>query len=653
MHNEINEGGGMIGIEGPWFVDEHGRTLMLRGVNLGGSSKVPRAPDGATHIREGFYDHRRVSFVGRPFALAEADEHFARLRRWGLAFLRFLVPWEAVEHEGPGQYDEEYLAYLQEVVARAEAHGISLFIDPHQDMWSRFCGGDGAPGWTLEAVGFDPTRFDETGAAITHQVHGDPFPRMIWPTNGGKLAAATMFTLFFGGNDFAPQTLVEGEPVQEYLQRHYIAAFVRVAERLTHLPNVAGFDTMNEPLPGYIGWKDLNAPGGVVTLGDGPTAFQGMVLGAGVPQDVGVFQMVLSSIRRTRTRRLNPSRASAWRVGCDCVWRANGVWDLDPSGSPVLLRPDHFARAAGRDIDFTQEYFRPFANRFARAIRSVDPDALIFLEGEPTRSPPKWRQGDEPRIVFAPHGYDDLVLVTKLFSRYIALDSTTRKLVFGRCAVRRALRNQLARLKQEARERLGGAPTLLAEFGIPFDLNGARAYRTGNFRAQRMALQRSFRAVEENLLDCTIWNYTADNTNARGDQWNGEDLSIFSRDQRIAQRGGNIEKEALDSGGRALEALVRPYPRATAGEPLRLSFDCARRSFEYEFRHDASIDAPTEIFVPNFQYPDGYRTEMSDGSCEVQRERQTLLYRHGTERREHTIRISPAPPSSMRAARSR
>ena len=89
-------------IDGIWFKDDKGRALILRGVNLGGSTKVPFRPNGATHIREGFYDHRDVSFVGRPFPLEEADEHFSRLREWGFTFLRFLVTWEAVEHAGPG-----------------------------------------------------------------------------------------------------------------------------------------------------------------------------------------------------------------------------------------------------------------------------------------------------------------------------------------------------------------------------------------------------------------------------------------------------------------------------------------------------------------------------------------------------------------------
>lgn len=38
------------------------------------------------HDDETFPEHKTVTFVGRPFPLEEAHEHFARLRRWGMSF---------------------------------------------------------------------------------------------------------------------------------------------------------------------------------------------------------------------------------------------------------------------------------------------------------------------------------------------------------------------------------------------------------------------------------------------------------------------------------------------------------------------------------------------------------------------------------------
>jgi hypothetical protein len=108
-----------------------------------------------------------------------------------------------------------------------------------------------------------------------------------------------MFTLFFGGNDFAPQTKVAGEPVQDFLQRHYLNAFKRVALKLSNLPNVVGFGTMNEPSNGFIGLADIkinDAP--YLALGPSPTPFQAMVLGAGFPQDIDVWQVGLRGHRR-------------------------------------------------------------------------------------------------------------------------------------------------------------------------------------------------------------------------------------------------------------------------------------------------------------------------------------------------------------------
>jgi hypothetical protein len=566
--------------------------------------------------------------------LEEADEHFTRLKEWGLTFLRFLVTWEAIEHAGPGLYDEEYLDYVYEVVKKAGEYGFMLFIDPHQDVWSRFSGGDGAPGWTFEVVGLDITKFDETGAAITHQGHGDPFPRMIWPTNSQKLAAATMFTLFFGGDDFAPNLKVEGETVQGYLQRHYVAAIREVADRLKEFPFVIGYDTLNEPTPGYIGWKDLNQPGGYFNLGPSPSPFQSVLLGAGIPQEVDFYKPWVAGGRKAGKRLINPDGERAWLDGVECIWRIHGLWEIDKDGHPELLRPGYFSKVNGKVVDFTQDYMQPFFNRFAEAIRSVDSDAMIFIEAEFGTKPPMWGTDDAHNIVWAPHWYDGLTLQLKRYSPFIAANAFERRVVLGRRKIEKSFSEQAGDLLEWASERLGEVPTVIGEFGIPFDMQKKKAYRTGDFRSQINAMDRSFKAIEANLVNCTLWNYTADNTNARGDMWNDEDLSIFSRDQQT-------DPVNVYSGGRALEAVVRPYAMRVAGKPLRMSFDLKSREFEFEFKHDSAISESTEIFVPNFQYPEGYEVEVSDGKYEINQALQRMYFLPGISTDRHRIQILP------------
>ena len=116
--------------------DGVGRNVLLHGVNLTGSCKVPTGPEnGSTWNPNSLSDWKNVTFVGRPFDLDgnEADLHLSRLRAWGYTFCRFLITWEAIEHEGPGVYDTEYLAYLQSMIRKCGEYGISVFIDPHQD----------------------------------------------------------------------------------------------------------------------------------------------------------------------------------------------------------------------------------------------------------------------------------------------------------------------------------------------------------------------------------------------------------------------------------------------------------------------------------------------------------------------------------------
>ena len=616
-----------------WFLDSVGRRMLLRGVNLSGASKVPAEPDGATHRREGFFDHRTVSFVGRPFPYAEADEHFRRLRHWGLTTLRLLTTWEAIEHAGPGIYDKAYLDYLTAIVNKAGEYGLRVFIDPHQDVWSRFSGGDGAPGWTLEAVGFNLETLHDSGAAFVHAMAGEDYPRMIWFTNGYKLASATMFMLFFAGNVYAPRTLIDGVPAQDYLQAHYIAAVKEVAKRLKGLPQVIGFDTLNEPSDGWIGLPDLNVLPSENLLGESPTPFQSMLLGDGNPTEVDFMEIKGLGVKKTGTRLLNPQGLRAWQGDQVGVWRANGVWDYDGQGVPRLLRPDHFARYQGREVEFNNDFLKPFINQVGTAIRQADPDKLIFIESVPHKTMPEWTPEDIDGIVDSSHWYDDLTLVTKQYRAFAGIDMITERVVLGPGRVKRMFREVLAGIKARTVRKLGDIPTLIGEFGIPYDMHAKKAYETGDFSEQERALDASFQALEANLLHATLWNYTPDNTNAHGDLWNEEDLSIFSRDQQTNPMD-------INSGGRALAAFIRPYPTATAGEPLALAFNIRSGRFSFHFRGDPAVTAPTEIFVPAYHYGNGVEISVSDGVYDYQPGVQTLYYWPEVPEGEHWVRIN-------------
>jgi hypothetical protein len=156
-----------------------------------------------------------------------------------------------------------------------------------------------------------------------------------------------------------------------------------------------------------------------------------------------------------------------------------------------------------------------------------------------------------------------------------------------------------------------GAPTLIGECGIPFDLENGAAYAAWArgergrevWSKQIVAQSLMYDALDRLLLSSTQWNYTAANRNDLqiGDGWNQEDLSIYSSDQ---------------GGGRAVEGFSRPYARHIAGEPVSVSFDVASGEFGLVFDADAAIEAPTEIFVPEVQYPQGYQVVASAGEIE-------------------------------------
>ncbi|MDR1250535.1 MAG: cellulase family glycosylhydrolase [Treponema sp.] len=578
------------------ILDNKGRSLILRGVNLSGGSKTPFGPPGWGLRPESLKNPAEASFVGRPFPLEEAEVHFERLSRAGLTFLRLVITWEALEHAGPGLYDEAYLAYLRKILLIAEQKGISVCIDPHQDVWSRWTGGDGAPAWTLEKLGMDLDRLDRTGAALTRQRYGEfhrsprypdgePFPRMMWPSNYNRYAAATMFSLFFGGRSYAPDLSVEGENVQDWLQLRYIAAFRHCCRRLKNCAAIAGWGIMNEPHYGFMGCRDLErVENPMVPIGPRPSPWDAIRAASGYVVEVPVYDAKSMGRRLARYETFNSEGLSLFGEGFCCPWKTAGVW-TDEGGGPRLLRKDHFTLYEGRQANFIEDFHKPFIFRFIEKVKEADEHSFFFIEGMPhsshAASHPSWGKADPPNAINAFHWYDGFALFTKTFRSWFTIDPDTAKIILGRKKVEAYFVECLEKSVKWTKENMSGIPCLLGEFGLAFDLNKRKAFAGGDYSVHEEALSMYYNAVDANLLHSTLWNYTADNTNEAGDGWNDEDLSIFAEGKERAAAGWK-----------------RPYPMAAAGELLSVNWDRKRGVFRCRFRADSAIAAPTLIYLP-------------------------------------------------------
>lgn len=171
--------------------DADGRTLILRGVNFAGS-------------------HKQAPYTD-PFTAAD----FTQLHAWGFNVVRYIIPWAAIE-PARGSYDDAYLAQVAERVDWAEAAGIDVVIDLHQDVYGEGFGFDGAPRWTC-----DESRY----AAFV--------PRDPWPLNYADPNVMACFDALWGGDP----TLADA----------FVAMWQHVADTLGGHAAVIGFDPINEP----------------------------------------------------------------------------------------------------------------------------------------------------------------------------------------------------------------------------------------------------------------------------------------------------------------------------------------------------------------------------------------------------------------------
>lgn len=314
------------------FIDREGREVVLRGVNL--ISKDASARYQSWHT----------------------EEDIARLRAWGMNCIRLGMLWDGVE-PAPGQYDEDYLDYVAMRVEQAARHGLYVFLDMHQDLFSVKYS-DGAPAWAT---------LDEGKPHVTGSVWSDAY--LLSP------AVQTAFDNFWAN---APGP--DGVGIQE----RYARMWAHVAARFAGAPNVIGYDLMNEPFPG--------------------SAVEALPLA-----------IAMSPFLRLVSERLGEDfdpleLAGQWleHEGRERLTQLLG--DLE------IYRAFLDAQAAISQR-FEREQLMPMYQRVAEAIREEDPHGILFLEtsyfcnaGVPSAIAPLVINGKrDPQQAFAPHGYDIVV----------------------------------------------------------------------------------------------------------------------------------------------------------------------------------------------------------------------------------------------------
>jgi endoglycosylceramidase len=183
-----------------------------------------------------------------------------------------------------------------------------------------------------------------------------------------------------------------------------------------------------------------------------------------------------------------------------------------------------------------------------RARDEIDPTRLLFLEPSPFAAfgaPVRLPRVPGQNLVFAPHLYDAPAI---LAARYVPA------LSLFPFSLRR-----LARTSRQLQ-----MPLLIGEFGV---LNGV----VGGARM----MEDECRLLDRAFASWTVWHY-----NPTDVDWNDEDASIVT----------SCGDDRPWTG-----ALVRPYPRAIAGEPIAWE---GGNDGRWRLTYHAKGDALTEIVIP-------------------------------------------------------
>ncbi|KAJ9048501.1 hypothetical protein DSO57_1034518 [Entomophthora muscae] len=375
---------------------------------------------------------------------------------------------------------------------------------------------------------------------------------------------------------------------------------------------------MNEVHSGFIGASDLNAPSpiSVQSFHFQPSPLQAMQLGMG--QSIEGFPM-------------DPAKKTAWKD--KCLWLEHGVWKLDGTFNHEYFKNDP---ATGAKADFLKDFWFPYVRKFADAIHAVWKEAFIFIQPPFLMGTPNLADigvQDIPNAAFTPHWYDIDMMIKRersmtcvdflgiLQGKYKSQDDPCAVRV-GRDSFRELCKEQIQEIVDQGVKVFGRIPCIFTEFGTMFDLKDGTSFLSGDYSQQVEGLDAYISAMDSVGAGFTLWNYTPENSHSEGDNWNCEDLSVYTQNHKDVPdaTSNRLHLTSLDRGGRAISAFVRPYAKLIPGVLSFQKFDLSSCSYHLRFQLEASLSKQCEIFLPTHHYHPGLPllVQVSHGSWSLQ-----------------------------------
>ncbi len=504
----------------------------------------------------------------------------------------------------------------------------------------------------------------------------DMLPFTNWGLNAGlSLDVQRAWAALFAGKDVFPRLSPDGKNnIQEYLQSAYERMWGEVAKAVAGIPNVIGYDIMNEPSGFFLfmsiiaAYLQTGSKEGIINIIDtifGDRKFAedlvDILIGIGILPDVKP---------ETKEQEMK-------------------LWGFDKANLLSIL---------GLNYGFDRNYIMPFHERMGKAILQNDPDAIIFVEptissienlllfvlgggeGETVFAVP-YSRPELPQVVYAPHWYPDIYPFPGFNMPYRVF-----KVEEKRKKKKEYLASILTHISS-ARKNMGNIPVVLGEYGTYFTLSSkppiieqnedtsiwkkaVENARSENYIIPKYIINDEYEALEDIGIGRIIWCWSWENDDWRGEGWNAENFSVVEilgpdECRPVSKKARSCDDDPyivrLDNGTylvpRGYEAYARPHPNLLAGKLKSLRFFSELHYFDPEKGipnpvgefslelESKETDEPTEIFIPYYiYYPDGFFVWVSDGYIMYDHKNFRLYWYHEVDDPGFTHKIVIRPP---------